>query len=76
MPESLGYTFTSMPRCGDSNNVVQEKEIQSEDFEKLLQDVENNPEFQSAMEGMNQIISKDILYEPMKELREKARLLS
>jgi Pex19 protein family len=34
--------------------------------------LENNPEFQSVMEGMvNDMISKDVLYEPMKELREK-----
>ena len=43
-----------------------------EDLEKMLQDFDSNPEFQSVMEGMvNQMISKDVLYEPMKELREK-----
>jgi hypothetical protein len=41
----------------------------------MLQDFETNPEFQSVMEGMvNQMISKDVLYEPMKELREKVHL--
>eukprot|EP00026_Physarum_polycephalum_P013224 Phypoly_transcript_13604.p1 GENE.Phypoly_transcript_13604~~Phypoly_transcript_13604.p1 ORF type:complete len:336 (+),score=80.11 Phypoly_transcript_13604:43-1008(+) len=50
----------------------EEEEGGGEDLEKMLQDFETNPEFQSVMEGMvNQMISKDVLYEPMKELREK-----
>lgn len=47
-------------------------EAGGEELEKMLQDFETNPEFQLVMEGMvNQMISKDVLYEPMKELREK-----
>lgn len=46
-------------------------------MENILKDFESNPEFQSVMEGMvNQMISKDVLYEPMKELREKVNLFS
>lgn len=54
------------------NKGENDEEIGAEDLGKILQDFESNPEFQSVMEGMvNQMISKDVLYEPMKDLREK-----
>lgn len=41
-------------------------------MEKLMEQFENNKEFQAAMEGMvQQLIAKDTLYDPMKELRER-----
>jgi len=47
-------------------------DIDSSAMEKLIEGFEGNTELQSVMEGMvQQLISKDVLYEPMKELREK-----
>jgi hypothetical protein len=43
-----------------------------ENIKKLLQEVESNPEMANLMEGMMQsLIAKDILYEPIKEMKDK-----
>ena len=43
-----------------------------DNIKKLLQEVENNPDMANIMEGMMQsLISKDILYEPIKEMKDK-----
>lgn len=70
--DSVGDITNTLKKLAENAKNLGEKDVAGEDFEKMLQDFESNPEFQSVMEGMvNQMISKDVLYEPMKELREK-----
>lgn len=49
-----------------------ENQFSEENIQKLMEEVESNPEMANFMEGMmSSLVSKDILYDPLKEMRDQ-----
>jgi hypothetical protein len=69
--EDLVKKFEEEGEFPENGNIPELDAESEESIKKMIEELQTNPEMQGFMEDiMNKLVSRDILYEPIKEMRE------